>query len=331
MDDFMLTLQELEKTQELFDATPKDKMKVFNNPTLWLASDHNVIKSWTNTQPFYFYPFSVLDFLNSPERQELRIISANSLITSRTIQQFRNSKVHFEGLNPDLMSKALELGCKTSVICNLREINEDNLDILSHMDLLTVRVNSSDSDISVLKGISDKKLLSGIRIYLSASGNDFSSLAKKAKQMGLDFIHVSKRLIGSAQISLSEYESNMIKKLSHLQSEKFKILLPTNTETVYNEKFVISDEYNNSRNCYFSRYRIVLYGNKFYPCYTRSIIEKGKFSSDNPGDLKKKSHLFGKECSDCACIYENDLFDEISRVSKGVKNKKFFLGYSIDK
>ncbi len=322
----MVKLKELGKKQELFEEMPADKMRVFSSPTLWLASGNVLLHSWPNTQPFYFYPFSVLDFLNN-NRRELRIIDSSRTAAIEAIKKLKGSKVHFEGLKPDLIDFALKSGHKVSVICDLEEINPSNLETLSCIDFLIVRINSANQDLSRLKGIPNKRLLSGIRVYLSSDSNDFTSSAKEAKRLGFDFIHVSKRLVGSRQASFPESQKDRIHNLLGFQSKTFKVLLPKNLNTVFNEKFAISDEYDNSSNCYFSRFRRVLYKDKFYPCYTHSIVEKGKFSSETLTGLRKKSKLFGKGCTDCACIYENDLFEDISKSSKRIKNKRFLLGY----
>lgn len=327
----MQSIQDLKKTQRLFSSTPKEKMMVFGKPSLWLVSGDRVIQEWKNTQPLYFYPFSVLDFLRSgPAHRELRIIDSAEQISMQVMRQFAGSKVHLEQINPHLISYAQELGCKVSLICNLEDINEENVEILRNLDFLIIRVNSPDSDLSVLKGMPNKKLLSGIRAYLSDSTNDFGTLAKKARSLGVDFIHISKRLIARRQEAVPIEDIKTITDLARLQTKSFKVVLPRDTSTVFNEKFVISEVYGNSRSCAFSRHRIVLFKGEFYPCYTRSILDSGRFASTTPESLRGISNQFGKTCTDCACIYENDLFDQISKVSRNIKRKKFFLGYALN-
>ena len=327
-NDPMPTFQELEHRYELFDATPRDKMRVFDSPTLWLVSGGRAIKSWANTQPLYFYPFSVLDFVaDGRKRQELRIINPDTLVAEKAIGQSMNLKVHFEGVNTRLMEIALKKGCRTSVICNLEEINEDNSSTLSSLDFLTVRADPSVFDLSTLKDIPRAWLLSGIRTYLSENDDDFAGLASEAKRVGFDFIHVSKKLMESKQARLLEAQANKVKDLRSLQSSAFRVILPRNLDMVFNEKFVISEEYGNSRNCYSSRHRKVVYKDMFHPCYTRSVIESGTFASKSIVELENKYPLFGKSCTDCACIYENDLLEDISMASKGIIDRKFLLGY----
>ena len=327
----MQSIQDLEKVQRLFSSTPKEKMMVFEKPSLWLVSGNTVVHEWKNAQPLYFYPFSVLDFLQSGlAHRELRIIDSAGQISMQAIRQFPGSKVHFEKINPRLMSYAQKLGCKVSLICNLEDINEENVKILRNLDFLIVRVNSPDSDLSVLRGVPGKKLLFGIRTYLSNSTNNFDVLAKNARSIGVDFIHISKKLIAQHQEAVPEEDMKKINDLTKLQTESFKVILPRDTSTVFNEKFAISEVYENSRSCVFSRHRIVLYKGKFYPCYTRSILESERFASTTPKFSREISGKFGKTCTDCACIYENDLFDQISKISHGIKRKKFFLGYDLN-
>lgn len=327
----MQNIQELIATQRLFDSTPREKMMVFEKPSLWLVSEDTVIHEWKNTQPLYFYPFSILDFLQSgPASHELRIIDSPERISMQAIRQFPGSKVHFEKIDSRLISYAQKLGCKVSLICNLEDINEENVKILHNLDFLIVRINSPDSGLSVLKGVPNKKLLLGIRAYISDSDNNFGKLAKKARSLGVDFIHVSKKLIAQNQKAVPIKDIKKVNDLTRLQTESFKVILPRDTSTVFNEKFVISEVYGNSRSCAFSSHRLVLSKGKFYPCYTRSILRSGKFASTTLESLRGISNQFGKNCTDCACIYENDIFDQISKVSHNIKRKKFFLGYALN-
>jgi len=314
--------------QKLCATTPKSKFAVFDKASLVLKSKGKTIKEWDNMQSFYFYPNSVLDFLREGYiGQELRLINPDRSKASETIKKFKNSLVRFENIDTQLIEEALRYKCKISLICNLEEINESNAKILSKLNLLIVRVNNSNADLSILKGIANRKLLSGIRVYLSPDNNDFKSVAENAKKLGLDFIHVSKKLIESEQLHLKPKDILKIKSLLKLQTKKFRVILPRNLHTVFNEKFVISDKYKNSRNCAFFAHRKVLFLDKFYPCYTKSILKNDRYSSETIEGLESKSNLFGKECSDCACIYENDLFDDISNTLKGVVNPKFYLKY----
>ncbi len=323
-----MELQDLERTQMLFDTTPKDKTFVFRKPSLWLLSGEQVVWRWENTQPFYFYPFSVLDFLSaSPRRSELRVINSGVRTSRKAIRESRGSKVHFEEVNLELMDYALSQGCKVSAICDIKQIAEADREILSRLDMLTVRVSPED-DLSVLDGIPNKRLLSGIRVYISEESNNFKRLAERARLVGLDFIHVSKRLVGTKQVYLDKKYGESIRDLMKLETESFKVLLPRNTTMVYNEKFEISDRFGNCRSCAFSRHRTVLFKDRFYPCYTKSIINSGMFSFRSAGAMHSHSELFGKTCSDCACIYENDLFEDIHRRSKGLRDRMFLLGFS---
>jgi hypothetical protein len=241
------------------------------------------------------------------------------------MEQSSQIKVHFEGVRKDQVELALRLGHKVSVICDSNELNEDNIQTLSKVDYLVVRADPSLKNIDILTRVPNAKLLSGIRVYISEEGNDFGELAKRIKTMGFDFLHVSKKLTEGRQSDLDERERERIADLSKLHSDRFKVILPNNLGKVFNDKFTISDEYNNSRKCVFSRHRAVLSKNRFYPCYTHSIIDSDRFSSDTIKEMKTKR--FGEGCTDCACIYENDIFEQIYRVAGKVNNKTFLLGY----
>ena len=321
-------ISKIESRQRLFDHTPRDKKMVFENPTLQLISKGRLVGVWKNTQPLYFYPFSLLDFVPGKRRHiELRLIAANRKIARREILRLRNAKVYFEEVDMDLMSVAREKGHKVSVICNLDDINKSNAKALSCVDLLIVRVGSDSMDLSALEGIPNSRLLSGVRIYLSPNNNSrLSGVIKRAREIGMDFAHISKRLIDSSQVYLNEKEKRAIHRLTKLQTDTFRVILPKDTSKVFNEKFEISDDYGNSRACYFSRHREVISSDRFYPCYTKSVISSGRLSSSTLDGLRKKSRLFGKTCSDCACIYENDILESIVKTTNAIDGK-FVLEY----
>src|SRR3990172_9713865 len=72
--------------------------------------------------------------------------------------------------------------------------------------------------------------------------------------------------------------------------------------------------------CDFSKYRLVLNGDNFYPCYTQHILALPIFGKEeivnNP-----------RHCLDCACIYENDMLKDIETKRRRYKNPSFALEY----
>ncbi len=314
----------------LFEKTPKSKFSAFDKPVLILEADGRKIKEWKDIQSFYFYPYSVLDFLGDKETaKELRLITPNRKASIVALKEFKKSLVRFEdSIDSVLINKAQEYGCKTSLIYDLERINNKNAKLLSKLDLLIVRVKDVNASLSVLKGVPNRNLLSGVRVYLNEDKNDFLKVAEEAKKIGLNFIHVSKKLRESRQAYLTKSDVIKIRALKKLQSDTFRVILPRNLHTVYNEKFVISKKYNNSRDCAFFEHRKVLYRDRFYPCYTKSILKKKEFSSKTIKGLEKKASMFGKKCSDCACIYENDLFADIKKATMPNEGHyKFYLKY----
>ncbi len=325
----MKSIEELSLIQELYSSTPPDKRKVFQSPTLWLISGDEVVQGWTNTQPMYFYPLSILDFVQHgrEELSELRIIESDYKTVSEAIANLHPKKVHFEKVEQDQIDFAKSFGSKVSAICNVDDINQGNSSVLSKIDYLVVRVSPDSPNIEKLDYLlPSSRLLLGARVYISERGYGFSDLVMNLKNIGFDFVHISKRLIqNQSQENLSERAQSEIMKLLQYQSKNFRVILPRNMSSVFNEKFNIDSSYGNSRDCVSSRQRAVLNGSRFYPCYTQSILESGEFSSDTHEKINFKQ--VGKSCSDCACIYENDMLSETLKKLKKAVDPHFLLGY----
>lgn len=302
-----------QKDNELFFETPKDKWRVFQSPKLVMLSDKVRVKEWDNTQPLYFYPFSWLDYLNSDSIKELWI-QDDSPISISEIKRLKDAKIHFELINEKLIRLSKENGHKVSVICNLEDLTLDTSKILSGCDFVRVRINEDFSNLPILSYLSDEKCLVGIKLYLGGS-TDYNNVVSFSKKAGIDFVHISKRLsLNGKNFPASEEEIREINSLKSLQSKRFKIITPSSLEKIFAEKFCISSDFGNVKSCNFSRYRRVIKNNSFYPCYTQIILSSGSKVSAN--------------CSDCACIYENDMLSSIDSEREKYKNPSFALDYT---
>ncbi|MEM4230873.1 MAG: hypothetical protein QXF25_03290 [Candidatus Pacearchaeota archaeon] len=142
------------------------------------------------------------------------------------------------------------------------------------------------------------------------------------KIIGLDFIHITKYLLSTQENKkISENEKKEVLELKSLEDEKFRVILPSSLEEVFAPKFLIDPERGNVLTCNFSKYRLVLKDNLFYPCYTKIILSK---------EGTRKKNNVGKtffNCSDCACIYENDMLANLESKIKKYKNPLFALDY----
>jgi len=307
-------------SRELFFKTPEDKFRVFQKPRLIMFSEGSEVEIWTNTQPLYFYPFSWLDYLGKEGIRELYFQNVSSELAEKEINSLENGKVHFEQPNERLINLAKERGHKVSVICNLEELLPEQIEGLSVSDFVRIRVNDSSSDLEVLRGLPREHLLSCIKVYIG-EGCDYERLAMKAREIGFDFLHVARRLIPNQENQrISEEEKQKIRYLQEIETEQFRVVIPSSLEERFARRFVITPRLGNVPSCDFSEYRRVVKGNSYYPCYTQQILNMQGFTREgierNPGN-----------CLDCACIYENDMLHDIKTKMKRYKNPSFALEY----
>lgn len=305
----------------IFFETPEDKQRAFQTPNLIMLFGEMVVSRWENTQPLYFYPFSWLDYLNASGIKELYVVDSSTETIDSAIKLLRSpGKLHFE--YPDIIGieKALDLGHKVSVICDIEALTPSHVSVLASTDFVRVRAGK-DSDLSSLTNLPNDRLLSCVKVY-AGEGVDYMTLASQARDIGFDFFHVAKRLALDINLELSARERGDISRLNELESGQFRIVVPSSFDRRYAERFRISPAFGNTRSCLFAEYRRVLHGNKFYPCYTQLVLGQEAVSKVAMDELASN-----RDCSDCACIYENDMLFNIRDKMKKFKNLRFALEY----
>ncbi|MCU0642167.1 MAG: hypothetical protein MUF61_01125 [archaeon] len=289
-----------------------------------LSEGGEVVSRWANTQPLYFYPYSWLDYLNRGKPAELYIAEASAVQAIEAIKQLRVCKVHFEKLDAKSIQFAKTMGHKTSLICDLEEITAEDIPILAGMDFVRVRVRGNPN-LSLLRKLPNKSLLSCIKIYAGEKHN-YREIAKQVREAGFDMLWVSKSLETCENTPLSEEEQRRIMCLKEAEAPDFSVVLPSDLRYCHAKRFRINGAFGNSRDCLFSGYRRVLKGDKFYPCYTGVVLASDEFGSKSMDEIKHGKN----KCTDCACIYENDMLADIMAKSKRVKNPRFAMEYKDD-
>lgn len=289
-----------QKNRTIFFETPEDKWKVFQKPRLVMFSEGKEVESWTNTQPLYFYPFSWLDYLNKEKIRELYLKEPFSEIAEEEIMSLESGKVHFEHLDERLIQVAKQKGHKVSIICNIEDLLLEQIKWLSISDFVRIRINNPSCDLRLLESLPNKRVLSCIKLYVE-DDCDYRSIALQTREIGFDFLHVAKRLTTTQENNrISEEEREKIINLQELETEQFRVVIPSSLEERFARKFLITSGLGNVSSCDFSVYRLVLRGNNYYPCYTQQILVQSGFTKE--GVLKNP-----RNCLDCACIYENDM------------------------
>ncbi len=241
-------------------------------------------------------------------------------LAEKEINALKRGKVHFEQSNEQLTKLAKERGHKVSAICNIEDLLPEQIEGLSVSDFVRIRVNNPSSDLRSLEGLPRDSLLSCIKLYVG-DGCNYGDIALQAREIGFDFLHVAKRLEnGQDLLQLSEEEKQKIMDLQELETEQFRAVIPSSLEERFARRFVITRVLGNVSSCDFSKYRLVLKGNSYYPCYTQQILTQSGFT-------RKGIERNSGNCLDCACIYENDMLQDIKTKMRRYKNTSFALEY----
>ena len=286
-----------------------------------MFSEGSEVESWINTQPLYFYPFSWLDYLGNRGIRELYIQGIPSGLAEKEINALKSGKVHFEQPNERLIKLAKEKGHKVSVICNAEDLLPEQIGGLQVSDFVRIRVNRGYDNLHFLSGLPNDHILSCIKLYIG-NGCDYKNIALQTRDMGFDFLHVAKRLmVDQKNPRISEEEKEKVMSLQELETDQFRIVIPSVLEEKFARRFLITPRLGNVSSCDFSKYRLVLMGDSYYPCYTQQILSSQGFA-------RKGSEKNPENCLDCACIYENDMLHDIKTKMRRYKNPSFALEYT---
>ena len=215
-----------------------------------------------------------MDYLENKGTREIFIHDCDQAFAERQILLLDRGKVHFERPNLHLMRIAKEKGHKVSVICNLEDLAQEDISDLAHSDFVRVRVGRNHDKLSLLSHLSNEGVLSCVKFYVG-EGVAYHDLALHIRDMGFDFIHVTRRLTScSGNYPISETEKEAIMKLKELETKNFRVVIPSSLEQQFAKRFLITPEMGNVSSCLFSAYRTVLKGNSIYPCYTQRILDQ---------------------------------------------------------
>ena len=310
----------MKMNRKLFFKTPEDKFVVFQKPRLIMFSEGSEVESWANTQPLYFYPFSWLDYLSKEGIRELYLQDISLELAEKEINALENGKVHFEHPNGRLIKLAKEREHKVSVICNIEDLLPEQIEGLSVSDFVRIRVDRNCDNLNSLSGLPNEHILSCIKAY-AGEGCNYRAIALQAREIGFDLFHIAKRLITNQENSgIPKDERNKILELHKFENNRFRVITPSSLEQRFAERFMVTPRLGNVSSCDFSRYRLVLKGNSYYPCYAQQILARSGFAREG---IEKNP----QNCLDCACIYENDMLHDINVKMGRYKNPSFALEY----
>ena len=162
-----------------------------------------------------------------------------------------------------------------------------------------------------------------IKSYLSTSQiNQYEKYIKDFKNIDVDVYQLSKELIslGKDNVLLEDSYEKKIRQLERKYSNMPTAFISVkNLKELYYPRFELEER--NSHNCYACHLKPYLYKDTLLPCKVSKVMNWGITNLEDKSLWKQ----CGKECDDCASIYENDMLDKIHSIIKDKDSFKIII------
>lgn len=228
-------------------------------------------------------------------------------------------------------------GLKLSIIIKTTDLDNELIDTISYYsDCIRVNLESLSEQpkfmeyLRLISSLAKKKSPNTPLIaksYLAIEDRKYySGIYDKLKSSGADIFLLSKRLLPQGLINTSvelDFQSELRELVNRYGSDKnMRFICVKNISTLYYDRFELDER--NSRKCYSSIMKPIVLGNIVFPCKVDKIInnsEKWSFCTIDKfrnkcmdSRYKQIINKTGIECSDCACIFENDFLKRVEDI-----------------
>lgn len=314
---------------------------LLQSPSL-IVKNNNKEYILDNIQTLYLYPLSIFDYISNLNTQD--IIKITFLSLDKTIDykylfinkfkkvknvEFIIDESYLDKI--DLLKEVIDIlyinNIKISLtINNLLDIKDSLIDCYSKISffkiyMLNIINNSSESEyykyLSNISNNNDALIL--IKTYLNFNEYlYYEDVIKKLKKLSIDVFQVSKKLISLNEnnINIDSSIENYIRSLEKKYNIfKTKFISVKDLSTLYYPRFEL-DKHNN-RKCLACLMKPYIDGKYLIPCKVNKMINnKFKYGIllNNLDYYEEKFKNYGKDCSDCASIFENDSLGNISEM-----------------
>ena len=290
--------------------------------------------SINNIQTLYLYPLTIIDYYNNKQLKYpimLNIINIDEKIDY--IKFVKNLKY----------LKAVEIKIKNSISNNiinllkylslrkilisikLEKIDININSIIKYVDCFRIKMISPlnnkncDKFISKLSVINQNKKTHSIILVKGYLNEDevkyYKSLYDELTKLNVHSLQISKKLIplNVSNVNVSKSTQEVIRKLEKESKYNSTLFISVkDISTLYYPRFELDDR--NSHNCYSSILKPCLLKEKLYPCKSYKIIDEDKYIK-NIITKDINCYEYGKTCTDCACIFENDILDVLNKIN----------------
>ena len=155
--------------------------------------------------------------------------------------------------------------------------------------------------------------------------DNYEEYIKIFNQHGVDIYQLSKELLplDKENVIIDDKYEKKIRELEDKYKDEIIFKSVKNLKELYYPRFELDER--NSKNCYACKLKPYLYKDILLPCKVFKMI-----NNIEEWGIKDLNNLIilnrcGKECDDCASIYENDILDEINIIIKENSKVKIYM------
>ena len=305
-----------------------------------IKNNNKTIYSTSEIQPLYLYPLTLKDYVENIDSEEpikITILKTKEVMNYEEFFQkefFQKLKVVEIVIHTKQeIKKVIEiihLLYKKNILISL--LIED-LTFLTNDDLKAItkeikyfkimwkskKRKTYKNKLKLIAEIKRNDTLVHIKDYLKLEEIDHYDLYIKDLTPYIDIYQLSKELLplGKDNIIIDNKYEEIIRQLEKKYKNNPRFISVKNLKELYYPRFELEDR--NSHNCYACRLKPYLYEDIILPCKVKKVLDhKNLWGKRNEMD-RKNFEKCGKECDDCASIYENDILDSIKKIIKGKK------------
>jgi len=319
---------------------------IFSSPYLVITdSDDNIIAEIDDIQPLYLYPLSVLDYCNNLKKEKMLAINIYDYSKSADYLSFilkNEIKLVEFTITKDIDISLIE-EIKRNNIKILINISDLSIDIdigkiVSYANYIRLFIPQEIENYDLLRKYlniisinKNNKALFLLKTYLCINMIDnYEKLITLFSKYKVDIFHVSKELIPlqvkeNIAIDIKYQEKIRYLENKYKENSKTRFISVKNLSELYYLRFELNDT--NSRKCYASFMKPYLIKDVLLPCKVLNKInnqEYWNFGSTKNIDYSKIKCICGKECDDCASIFENDFLFKVEQIAKD-KDVKYYI------
>ena len=317
------------------------------NQKLIIKNNKKLIYQTANTQVLYLYPLTLKDYVDNlkyllPIKIDIikidKDLDYNIYFNNAYFKRLKCVEITVDkskdintikSLIKVLKNKRLKvsLNMKDMVQVPLSFFKEVTKDI-SYFKIYWnyINLDKFKKRLDLINKYKNETALVHIKGYLRLEEIDnYEEYIKIFNQHGVDIYQLSKELLplDKENVIIDDKYEKKIRELEDKYKDEIIFKSVKNLKELYYPRFELDER--NSKNCYACKLKPYLYKDILLPCKVFKMI-----NNIEEWGIKDLNNLIilnrcGKECDDCASIYENDILDEINIIIKENSKVKIYM------